>query len=96
MLSLGKFGPKVLTFLLKRKFGTLTNWNYRNSIVISFFRTWTSSTIFEKGGHNYQSYYKFLFNLFGLITSSFCFGKLIKIPENVTTRQSSMLIINIQ
>lgn len=38
---------------------------------------------------------KFLFKLFNAIVASFCSGKLVKIPENVTAMQSFIFINNI-
>ena len=43
---------------------------------------------------NYQNFYKFLFNLFNLMMSSFCFEKEIKIPANVSLLPSFLLRSN--
>ena len=37
---------------------------------------------------NYQYCHKFLFNLFKVIISSFCFDKLVKISENASALQN--------
>ena len=54
-------------------------WIWKPRYWYSCFLIWTWNTLFEKVSPNYQSYYMFLFDL---IVSSFCFGKLGKIPEN--------------
>ena len=41
----------------------------------------------EKLAPNFQICYKVLFKLFNLIVVSFCFGKLVKIPENASAQQ---------
>ena len=46
---------------------------------------------FEKIGLKLSNCYEFLFKLFNLIMSSFCFGKLVKIPENVSDLQGYLL-----
>ena len=43
---------------------------------------------------SFESFYKFLFKLFNLITFRFCFGKLVKISENASTLQSFLLTNN--
>ena len=43
---------------------------------------------------NYQDFYKFLFKLFNLMMSCFCFEKEIKIPANVSLLPSFLLRSN--
>ena len=61
---------------------------------IHFFCFGPKKFFLEKLIPNYESCYKFLFNLFNFIMYSFCFDKLFNIYENTATLQSPLVISN--
>ena len=71
---MGKFSPKVQDCLFKGKFGIQIDSGMRNSMMMFIFSVYDEMPFLKKLVPNYHSY-KFLFKLFNLIMSSFCFDK---------------------
>ena len=93
---LEKFVPRIQIFLFKMKFYSITAlFKYVEfDDDIHFFCFGPEKFFLEKLTPNYESCYKFLFNLFNFIMSSFCFDKLFNIYQNTATLQSSLVIGN--
>ena len=78
----------MLNSMVMFSFSGLDQKNLRNSKYaelyddVRFFCFRREIPFLEKLVPNHQSCYKFLFKLFGLIKTSFCFGHLVKIPKN--------------
>ena len=82
-----EFDTKIHNCPFNVKLGTEVNPNFRNLMkMFGFFRLGLEIL------KDFKSCYKILFKLFNLITASFCFGKLVKISENVSVLQSVLLI----
>ena len=88
-----EFDTKIHNCPFNVKLGTEVNPNFRNLMkMFGFFRLGLEISFAVKLVQDFKSCYKILFKLFNLITASFCFGKLVKISENVSVLQSVLLI----